>query len=858
MNKLKYDFSTPMMQQYLQIKAEHQDCLLLFRLGDFYELFLEDAKIGSQILNIVLTSRDRGKDGRIPMAGVPYHAADSYISKLIKAGYKVAICDQVSEPNGKGLVERKVTRIITPGTTLSQASLNHKTNNFIISLSLADHQLGIATTDLSTGVFYTSQINGPHWPEELSQHLTKLDAKECIVAPSDYRNPDILSALQSFSQITIHTFSDWIDSDKAAQKILKKQFSSPHLKELNLEQNHLAVIAAANLIEYLKYTQKRDISHIRYITPLTDHNYLTLDRSAIVNLELLDTIYDHQKKGSLLHLLDQTTTAMGARLLKDWLIKPLQDVDQINHRLDNVEFFSKNHIQRDELRELMSQVADLERLISRINLNLHNPKDLILLKNSLEKILEIKNKYQLLPTKLSQLFETSQIEKIQLLIQLIESQIIDDPPFDPRQGKLIRQGVDPKLDKLKNVIQNSRQFIAQLEMDEKKKTNISSLKVKFNKVFGFYIEISNSYLDKVPDHYQRKQTLVNAERFITDDLKEHEQIILSNKEETDQIEYQIYLKLSHHIIKHTQIIQKVSYQIAQLDCWTNLAQIAQKNHYCRPLMTNNGEIKITQGRHPVIEHFLTNSQFVPNDTLLDTKNNQLAIITGPNMAGKSVYLRQVALITLMAHMGSFVPAQQAEISLTDRIFVRSGASDMITSGLSTFMVEMVETATILHQATEHSLIIMDEIGRGTSTYDGISIAWSVAKYLVTQPNIQAKTLFATHYHELQKLEEQFPNKIKNYQVAVSDHQNQPIFLHQVIPGGASHSFGIAVAKLAGLPADVIQDAEQMLPILEQEFSTDDDDQIKQIKIKLNQIDLEKLTPIEALNLLNEIKEGSKE
>lgn len=503
----------------------------------------------------------------------------------------------------------------------------------------------------------------------------------------------------------------------------------------------------------------------------------------------------------------------------------------------------------------MEEITDVERLISRINLNLHNPKDLILLKNSLEKTIKLIGIINNLNIQSKNQIDKQNIKAVKELIKLINKQITEDPPFDPRQGKLIKEGIDPELDRIRNIIKNSRQFIAQLEDDEKIKTKIPSLKIKFNKVFGFYIEVSNSHLDKVPSHYQRKQTLVNAERFITDELKEHEQTILSNKEKTDKIEYQLFVKLSHDIIKKTELIQKISHWLAEQDCLTNLSLIAQKNNYCKPIINQAGIIDIKQGRHPVIEQFLTDKQFVPNDSLLDINSNQLSIITGPNMAGKSVYLRQVALITLLAHMGSFVPASKASISLTDRIFVRSGASDMITSGLSTFMVEMVETATILNQATDKSLIIMDEIGRGTSTYDGISIAWSVAKYLVTNPQMQAKTLFATHYHELQKLAEQFPEKIKNYQVAVADNKEGPVFLHQVIAGGASHSFGIAVAKLAGLPQDVIKDAEQMLPILEEEISADQNEELNQLRIKLKQINLENLTPIEALNLLNEISKN---
>lgn len=847
-------FSTPMMQQYAQIKQEYADCLLFYRLGDFYELFLEDAKIGAEVLNIVLTNRPRGKDGDIPMAGVPFHAADSYIAKLVRAGHKVAICEQVSQPNGKGIVEREVIRIVTPGTILDEKNLSQKENNYLVSFTFDDKFFGLAAVDISTGDFFASQSPIDQFENQLLHHLSHLNPSECILSPDIYNQPNILKLVRSLAHITIYCFQDWSSYAKQAQTNLKKHFNVTTLKAFNLENQQQAQQASAALLGYLRYTQKKDAAHIRTIKPLSAEKSLHLDQVSIRNLELFSTLRNHQKHGSLLTLIDKTKTAMGGRLLKKWLLKPLTDQQQIESRLNQVEFFYNHQQLRTQIRDVLSQINDIERTLSRLSLGVGNPRDLIQLKESLKN-------YNLLVNLLKKHQEVkllTSINQSKKIIQLIESHIVANPPVDPKQGNLIKPNIESTLDELQQKISNSKNWIVQLEEQERKKTGITSLKVKFNKVFGYYIDVSKANLDKVPDHYQRKQTLVNSERFITPKLKQHEEIILSAQEVTHNLEYQIFLKVVAEVISFTSHLQAVAQSVATIDCLTNLSQIAYLYRYTKPALNQSGIIEISNGRHPVIEQLIENQQFVPNNIVLNQSDHQLLIITGPNMAGKSVLMRQVALITLLAHMGSFVPAQKANISLTDRIFVRSGASDMISSGLSTFMVEMVETATILNQATDHSLIIMDEIGRGTSTYDGISIAWSVAEALVTNPNRKPKTLFATHYHELQALEETYPNCIKNYAMAVQETSDHPVFLHKLTRGSADHSFGIEVAKMAGLPTQITDKATRLLKKLSQskhttKVATKTVKTTSKLERKLESIDTNKITPLEALTILTELQ-----
>ncbi len=880
-----HQFSTPMMQQYHRIKQQYQDCLLFYRLGDFYELFLKDAEIGSEILDIVLTNRPRGKDGNIPMAGVPFHAADSYISKLIKAGQKIAICEQISEPDGKGIVERKVVRVITPGTLLDEKTLQKKENNFLFSFTLHKKNLGLAAVDVSTGQFFYHQTKSDHQHTELLHQVTHLNPRECVLSPALYNQPKILKLLQTFSDLNVYCFHEWDEATTNAEKRLKEHFEVSSLKSFGIDKQQYAQKAAVALLSYLEKTQKKTPKHITSIQPFTSKNQLILDRSAIVNLELLSTIRNGQKQGSLIALIDKTKTPMGARLLRQWMLKPLSKKRRIESRLDLVAYFFSHRQLRQEIRQVLASIRDIERTFSRISLGIGNPRDLIQLQTSLVTCVTIfekldtfyisernnKDSNQHLHTLL--LPSQKVIKDIQKLITTIKTQLIPDPPIDPKQGGLIKPNILKKLDTINNTIQKSKNWIKNLEETEKKKTQITTLKVKYNKVFGYYIEVSKSHLEKVPQSYQRKQTLVNSERFTTPELKKHEEIILAHQEIGQKIEYQLFLKLIEQVIQFTESIQQTSSCIAHIDCFTNLAKVAEQYDYVKPTINKKGVISITQGRHPVLEQMASEQHFVPNDVMLNTDDHQLLIITGPNMAGKSVLMRQTALITLLAHMGSFVPAENATISLTDRIFVRSGASDMITEGLSTFMVEMVETAHILKQATSDSLIIMDEIGRGTSTYDGISIAWAVAESLVSTDSLTPKTLFATHYHELQTLADSYPKKIKNYSMAIHHDQDKPIFLYTLVNKPASRSFGIAVAKLAGIPQSVIQRSTYLLqksylknhqpPInpsknhpkennKEKSFQTMDSN-IATIIQQLKTTDINHITPLEALKLLHTLQ-----
>ncbi len=866
------EFSTPMMKQYQAIKKQYMDCLLFFRMGDFYELFLEDAHIGARVLSITLTSKPVGKNKRIPMAGVPYHAVDVYLTKLVKAGYKVAICEQVSEPNKYGIVDREVVRIVTPGTVLDENALEKKENNYIISLDTQADILALSFADISTGHFGTYEIVYEDLFQTLKDELTKLTPSECILPPRLYEDPAFLKMLTSEKNLNIFPFSDWSLYADEAPTFLKKHFQIATLASFGLQDSSLSCQTAAALLGYLKHTQKNTVSHIKKIANLTEKEHMVLDRSSMVNLELFSTIREHNPKGSLLYVLDNTLTPMGGRMLKAWMKKPLIKKEDITARLDAVEYFYKHNDLQKEVATLLKQIPDIERTLSRLSVQVGNARDVINLKQALSIILTLKKTLPATADPLLKEIARNLSSDLAKPIHLIETTIQDDPPIDLKIGKLIKDGIHKELDSLRSVVQGSRDWILELEKSEREKTGISSLKVRFNKVFGFYIEISKSNLSLVPKEYMRKQTLVNGERFITEELKKHEEIILTAEEKIKHLEYNLFMETLAQILEYTEIIQKAAENVAVLDCLVNFAQIAQKNDYIRPKIIYSGEIRITQGRHPVVERLLSEHQFVPNDTCLDNISQPLLLITGPNMAGKSVYLRQTALIVLMAQIGCFVPAKKAHISVIDRIFVRSGASDVITSGLSTFMVEMVETAHILHHATKNSLIIMDEIGRGTSTYDGISIAWAVAEHIVTHYKTPPKTLFATHYHELQALEEQYPNKIRNYHMAVADDKGSPVFLHTILPEGASHSFGVAVAKLAGVPEEVIQKAEKMLHTLEKRTSKIPVAKEEQpsytpppstyliehlLHKELEKIDISNITPLEALNILAEIKNKTK-
>lgn len=856
-------FSTPMMQQYMQIKQAYADCLLLFRLGDFYELFLEDAQLGAKILGITLTARPRGKDGDIPMAGVPYHSADAYIAKLVRAGHKVAICEQISEPDNSGIVERQVVRIITPGTITDEANLDHKQHNYLLSLAVSDTQVGLTFAELSTGELLVCQFDRNDLQTRLLNELARFQPAEII---HDIDLEESITSLLDSSRGKRYGLDKWSDYLVKPLKYIRSQLQDKSITNFKLKTDQPLTQSLAACLHYLNHTQQQLVSHLRTIRVFQETDSLIMDPTTLANLEIFETSRDRQLQGSLISVLDQTQTAMGGRLMRHWLKHPLHHRQRILARQKSITWLLKRDTLSDQLSEHLNQISDLERLVSRINLGLANPKDLVRLQTSIEHILEIK---QLLKSTSSPLLQ-KQIQTIQprisRLANTIRQSLEESVPVDPKKGNFIRAGYNSELDQLRQVVKASKNWIAQAQETQRQRTGINSLKIKFNKVFGYYIEVSKANLSQVPKDYDRKQTLVNSERFITPDLKHHEEIVLSHEAKAQELEYHLFQDLTQQIMTLTPQLQQAARAVATLDCLLNLANIAQKYSYCKPTITTKPVILLKDSRHPVVEQLLADKQFVPNDVQLDV-HNQLLIITGPNMAGKSVYMRQVALITLMAHIGSYVPARSAHVCLVDRIFVRSGAGDAITQGLSTFMVEMVETAQILHRATSGSLVIMDEIGRGTTTFDGISIAWAVAEYLVTK--IGAKTLFATHYHELQALEEEYPDQIKNYFAAVEQHQDEPVFIHRILPGKATASYGIGVARLAGVPETVAIQAQRILNTLEH---TDNltapslntgDQQLDLLESQLSShpvinqlqaINISTLTPLEALNILARLKE----
>lgn len=844
------------MKQYQDIKSQYPDCLLLFRLGDFYELFLDDAHIGAQVLDITLTARPEGKDGKVPMAGVPYHALDSYLAKLVKAGYKVAICEQISEPNNKGIVEREVVRVVTPGTLLDEKALERKENNYIMSVAMNGTSMGVTFSDVSTGYFETNEMIVEDLEQQLKDELARILPSECILPQTLYNNPEFIRILKSQKSLTIYAFSQWISENP--REFLSKHFGVSTLASFGIENKDASIESAASLLSYLANTQKGKINHIKKIVVYEGDEFVSIDRSTILNLELFSTIRERDTKATLLYTIDKTQTAMGGRLLKHWVAHPLRKKDAIQKRLDTTQELLDNHSLREELIDVLSEIPDIERVLSKLSVGIGNARDLVNIKESLKKVMYVKHK----------LINTSSVElerlqsaistNLQRCISLIENTFVDDPPIVIKDGGMIRQGVSQKLDKLKDIANTGRNWILSLEEKEKKDTGISTLKIRYNKVFGFYIEVSKGNINLVPNYYIRKQTIVNGERYITPDLKKREEEILAADEEGKFLEYTLFQETLRNFLSYTEEIQIAAKSIAYLDCFLCFASIAETKDYVRPRLLYSGEIRIKKGRHPVVEELVSSSKFVPNDTLLNNTSQSLLLITGPNMAGKSVFLRQIAIIVLLAQMGCFVPAQSAHISIVDRIFVRSGASDAVSSGLSTFMLEMVETAYILHHATPNSLIIMDEIGRGTSTYDGISIAWAVAEYLVKSQKPSPKTLFATHYHELQKLENSYPQKIKNYHMSIDSAGDSPIFLYTLKPGGASHSFGVAVAKLAGVPEAVILRAKKILGNLEKANAIESMNSQKKFSANLTKyikdIDVNNTTPLEALKVLHTIKD----
>lgn len=857
-------FTTPMMLQFQQLKEAYPDCLLFFRLGDFYELFLDDAYVGAKILGITLTQRPKGRDGHIPMAGVPYHAVDMYLAKLIKAGYKVAICEQISLPQSKGIVERQVVRIVTPGTLTDEKALEKKENNFLVTLAFHKKLVGLAAVDLSTGEFLATEFSESGWQKKLNDELSKLRPTECILSEDAYRRGDVLQTLGVHAGLNIYFFPLWENFAHKAEHVLKKHFGIQSLTSLSVDGKPAALQASAALLGYLSETQKDRLSHISQIKLLEETEYVQLDRSTITNLEIFRTLRDQDTRGSLICTLDQTSTGMGGRLLRQWILKPLTQLTQIRERQAVVRYCIEHQLQAESVKQSFETLIDIERLMVRLSLHRGTPRDLVSLKLTLKNLFDL----SLEPTPrleyLARFRNLSRSEESKELYQYLSERIFDEPPIEVKSGGIIKPTVSPQLDALRSDVSYNDSWLQAFEKREREQTGISSLKVRFNSVFGFYIEVSNANKALVPSHYIRKQTLVNGERFITDELKEQEDKILTASEKSNQLEYELWLETVEKVLEFLPFLQKLSESIAQIDCLLSFATVALSGNYCCPVMHEGPELRILGGRHPVVEKILPVGEFVPNDCFLDNTHHQLLLITGPNMAGKSVYLRQTALIVLLAQIGSFVPAQEAYISVVDKIFVRSGASDAITAGLSTFMVEMVETANILHQATEKSFIIMDEIGRGTSTYDGISIAWAIVEYLVTHAPQGPKTLFTTHYHELQDLEHEFATRVKTSQMAVRQTENGPVFLHALVPGGASHSYGVAVAQLAGLPKQVVSRANEILQRLEKHHSpamtgislesksksTVTNDQNKSFTSQLKKIDVNTMTPLEALNMLS--------
>lgn len=852
-------FNTPMMQQYMRIKEQYKECLLFFRLGDFYELFLDDALLGARVLGITLTKRPRGKDGDIPMAGVPYHAANTYINKLIKSGYKIAICEQITEPNSKGIVERAVVRIITPGTVLDDVSLPQKKHSYVMSIAVSKKKFGLAIADVSTGHFSVTEFSrSAEDAVNLKREITTFAPQECIISSSTYNDPVLLGIISSYENCFVAPFHDWSNRVDDSKEYLKNQFNLTSLQSIGLDKVDQALEAASNLLRYLEHTQQQEIKHLSapYHYSVTD--CLLLDSSTITNLELFTTLRSSKTEGSLLGLLDQTSTAAGGRLLHSWLAQPLHSVEAIQQRLDAVEELYNQQLLRTTIIANLKQLYDIERQLAKLSLNMATAAAVVNISDSLKLFLTLSKNVSDLNTLYWTDFKNISLEKVTELIKIVAEHLEESTAENGSAVYTIRDGIHKELDSLRATKFGADSWLKKFEDQEKSRTGIGSLKCKFNSVFGFYIEVSNANLASVPENYQRKQTLVNAERFITPELKQHEEVIIAAQEKIAELEQEIFNSLVKKVLSYSDLIKIVATQLAQLDVITTFAQCAQRNNYCKPKITIGEEIKITAGRHPVVEA-LVKEKFVPNDVYLNSNSDQLLLITGPNMAGKSVAMRQVAIIVLMSHLGSFVPAQSASIPLTDRIFVRSGASDNISDGLSTFMVEMVEAAYILQHATSKSLVIMDEIGRGTSTYDGISIAWAIAEYFLTTQHVNPKVLFATHYHELQSLADEYSDKAKNYKVAVERHKGKPLFLYTLQPGKSSHSFGISVAELAGVPQSVIKKAEVMLRTLEAKphasietaevkHSTNEQKHTSIVE-QIEETDINAITPLQAFQLL---------
>ena len=801
----KLENLTPMMKVYCETKEKYKDCILFYRLGDFYEMFFEDALIASKELEITLTGKDCGLEERAPMCGVPFHAVDGYLNKLVSKGYKVAICEQLEDPKqAKGLVKRDVIRVVTPGTNLDAQALDESRNNYLMCIVCMEDRYGLSVADISTGEYLVTELDGE---KKLLDEINKFSPSEIICNHSFYVSGVDIEDMKERLHISVFSLDSWYFDDALCARNLMEHFHVSSLSGLGLDAYSCGIIAAGALLQYLIETQKTSIANLTALTPYSISKYMVLDSSTRRNLELCETLREKNKRGSLLWVLDKTKTAMGARLLRRYLEQPLIEKEEIMQRLDAVEELKDNAITREELREYLNPVYDLERLISRISYQTANPRDLVAFKTSLSMLPHIKYIMKSLQSPLLvQLQE--EMDELADLFALVDTAIVDEPPISIRDGGFIKEGYNEEVDRLRHAKTEGKSWLAKLEAEEREKTGIKTMKVKYNKVFGYYLEVTNSYKDMVPDYYTRKQTLTNAERYITPELKELEETILGSEDKLTALEYDLYVEVRGKIADEILRIQKTAHAIAGVDVFASLALVAERGNYVKPSINEKGVLDIKNGRHPVVEKMIPNDMCIANDTYLDNGKSRISIITGPNMAGKSTYMRQTALIVLMAQIGSFVPADAAKIGLVDRIFTRVGASDDLASGQSTFMVEMTEVANILRNATRNSLLILDEIGRGTSTFDGLSIAWAVVEYISNPKLLGAKTLFATHYHELTELEGKLPG-VNNYCIAVKENGDDIVFLRKIIQGGADKSYGIQVAKLVGVPDVVIERAKAL-------------------------------------------------
>ena len=871
---------SPMMQHYVKTKEEYKDSILFYRLGDFYEMFFEDAETVSRELELTLTGKDCGMAERAPMCGVPFHAAETYINRLISKGYKVAICEQMEDPKqAKGIVRREVIRVVTPGTTLNTQALDETKNNYIMSVVYLSNRFGIAIGDVTTGDFMVTEVENSR---KLLDEIYKFSPAELVCNEALCMSGIDLEELRHRLNLTLSPLDAWYFDDDLCSRTLKEHFHVSSLEGLGLKDYACAVIAAGALFTYLLETQKTSLDHMRAITPYVTDRYMLIDSSTRRNLELTETMRDKGKRGSLLWVLDKTMTAMGARMLRTFLEQPLIDQEAINGRLDALEELNAHEVDREELREYLSPVYDMERLISRVSYQSANPRDMIAFKTSIGMIPPIRRLLaQFQCEELQQIYE--EMDELKDLHEVLEASIVEEPPLAMKEGGIIKEGYDAQIDEFREAKTKGKVWLAELEASEKEKTGIRTLKIKYNKVFGYYLEVTNSFKDMVPDYYTRKQTLTNAERYITPRLKELEDMILGAEDKLYALEYDEFVKVRTLVADQVERIQRTAKAIAKLDAYVSMALVASRNHYVRPKINTRGVIDIKNGRHPVVENMIPNDMFIPNDTYLDNGKNRISVITGPNMAGKSTYMRQSALIVLMAQIGSFVPAEKANIGIVDRIFTRVGASDDLASGQSTFMVEMTEVANILRNATSKSLLILDEIGRGTSTFDGLSIAWAVIEHISNPRLLGAKTLFATHYHELTELEGKLAG-VNNYCIAVKERGDDIVSLRKIVKGGADKSYGIQVAKLAGVPDSVIERAKELVEeLVSADITTTvkniasenksakpkpvphyDEVDMKQMSLfdtvkdddvleELKTVQLDELRPVDALNLLYQLQ-----